>query len=366
MSFRTFRVFAWIAVWLLLAEVALELRAYSRGWPTVLFGDATPPAESSASEYGPTDRFPFRSRIYPERAEDGTTRIWLGSSSYAEDVRQPPDRLFISLAETTLHAKEYDIEVFNSSRGGLTVIDNLRDLTGSHDRWGFDMAVLYQMTNDMDALTSFVFAGQPDQVPVDLGLQSFLVEEALRADEPSMVTVEIAEQDSRPSINERVMSSVQRAFESTSAYAQAKNQITSRLVPSRVLASRLGDDGNALFFARIHAFIDACLERDIQPVLCTFPTSHTAETAHSMPSDSVGNLFRYNIYLSVLGWIASVAELNEGLRAIAAEREVPIFEMAEAVTGRSDLFRDFTHLNREGHEVVSQILAKGLEAVLER
>ena len=101
-------------------------------------------------------------------------------------------------------------------------------------------------------------------------------------------------------------------------------------------------------------------------MLCTFPTSHTAETAESMPPDSVGNLFRYNIYLSVLGWIASVAELNEGLRAIAAERDVPIFEVAEAVTGRSDLFRDFTHLNREGHEVVSQILAKGLEAVLER
>lgn len=363
MSFRSFRILAWIAAWLVLLEVALEVRAHARGWDTLLFGDATPAAEDAETDFGPTDDFPFRSRVVPRDAPPGTTRIWLGSSSYAEDVRQPPDRLFLALAEDTLRARGFDVQMLNSSRGGATSVDNLADLLVQADAWDVDVAVLYQMTNDIDALTRFVFEGDPESdAIVDDDLRDVFALSPAERDRSATVDLD---PEPRP-VNDRIMASIQQVFEATSTYAQLKNQITSRLTRGRVLAARLGDDGNALFIRRVEAFLDACDDLGVRPVLCTFATSHTAETLDAMPADSVDNLFRYNIHLSVRGWIASVAELNDALRELAERRDVPLIDLAAELTGRADLFRDFTHFSREGHEAVARVFADGLAEVLPR
>lgn len=359
MSFRSFRILAWIAAWLLLIEVGLEARAHSRGWETLLFGDVTPEAETAESEFGPTDDFPFRSRIVPRDKPAGRTRVWLGSSSYAEDVRQPPDRLFCALAEQALRDGGVDVELLNSSRGGMTSVDNVRDLVDQAGPWDVDVAVLYQMTNDIDALTRFVFEGSPeaDEV-VDEDLRTVF---ALSRDEEPAAPAEVV-----PPINERAMSSIQRVFEATSTYAQLKNQITSRLTRGRVLAARLGDEGNALFVERVVTFLDACDDAGVRPVLCTFATSHVPATIDEMPSDTVDNLFRYNIHLAVRGWMASVAELNDALRELASARDVALIDVDAAITGRAELFRDFTHFTREGHAAVAEVFAAGLAEALAR
>ncbi len=365
MTFRIYRVLAWIAVCLIAVEVALEARAHARGWPTLIFGDDAPAAESEATSYGPTDTFPFRSRIYPPQKPDGVTRIWLGSSSYAEDVRQPPDKLFLSLAERRLRDAGHDVELFNSSEGGSSTVENIDSLFDEADAWNIDVAVLYQMTNDIDAMTQFVFGGSPGQPVVDGDFDSVFTRSRAASGRSAVERLPAAAVTTPP-INDRIMSSVQRFFEKTSTYAQLKNQVTARLTRSRVLADRLGADGNALILERVEAFLDACEARGIEPVLCTFATSHVPSSLGDMPADSINNLFRYNIYLSVRGWMTSVEEINDGLRALAAERDIELIDVAASITNRPELFRDFTHLSTEGHAAVAEVFADGLTEVLAR
>src|SRR5687767_7527070 len=80
---RHLAVLGWTALALLVLEVAVEVRAYRRGWDTLLFGHGGPPASDDARGLGPTDGFRFRSRVVPALRTPGSRRVWVASASYA-------------------------------------------------------------------------------------------------------------------------------------------------------------------------------------------------------------------------------------------------------------------------------------------
>jgi len=337
MKLERLAVFAWIVFYLILIEVGLEARAWSRHWPTPLFGKGQGAEALESEDFGPSEGFPFRSLFVDAEKAAGVTRFWLASASFAEDVQQPADGLFAHLAGLTLTDAGVPAEMLNASRGGMSIAENRAELELLVDRWRPDVVVLYQMSNDMDEISRLVLSAD------DGGMAPPIAEGA----EPEDASVDLPLQ-------------VDRFTEATVTFAQLKNQVSARLTRARVLSDDLGLRGEVAFERRVVDFIAACRSVGVQPVLCTFATSHLEADLASLPEESANNLHRYNPHLSVRGWAASTERWNRVLARIAAARDVPLIDVAAEIAGRADLFRDYTHFSEAGHRAMGGVLAAGL------
>jgi len=130
-----------------------------------------------------------------------------------------------------------------------------------------------------------------------------------------------------------------------------------------VLADGIGPEAEQVFEDRVSRFIDVCKELRVEPVLCTFAASHGVHNVEAMPTRTRLFLARYNIYLSVQGWMGTTKRLNAAVRRIAVERSILLIDVDAAVGGHPWYFRDFVHFTREGHRVVAETLAAGLVKV---
>lgn len=337
MKLERLAVFAWILFYLVVIEVGLEARAWSRRWPTPLFGQGQGSEVLESVDFGPTADFPFRSPFAEAHKPAGVTRYWLASASFAEDVQQPPDALFAHLAAQALRADGQPSQMLNCSRGGVTIAENLRDLDEGYARWLPDHVVLYQMSNDMDEISRLVLADSGGGMAPPIA----------KAEEPAEAGIDLP-----------LM--IDRFTEATITYAQLKNQISARMTRARVLSDDMGPRGEEAFELRIVQFIERTRALGTEPVLCTFATSHLEANLAALPEESANNLYRYNPHLSLRGWAASTARWNRALERVALEEGVALIDIAASIAGRADLFRDFTHFNAAGHEAMGAALATGL------
>lgn len=327
MSFRPFGTILWIAVFLLAAELALELRALRRGWPTLLLGggvhDAVP------GEWGPSADFPFRSRTVAPRREPGVRRLWVASSSYAVDTPLPAPEIFPSLLAELLTADGEPSEVLNASFDGLSIAENARALRELGPTWAPDVALLYQMSNDVDRICA-------------------------------ALTVEGAAADGTVAAQGGPTGAVRRLAEATTAYQNLKTQVAARLTKGRNLRHDLGDAGEELFAAFVHDFLAAAREVGAEPVLVTFATSHLRSSVKSMPREHEYNLLRFNYVLSIYGWLDCIERYNRVLARVAREEGVQLVDLAGVMAGRSELFRDLWHMTPEGHRFAAETIARAL------
>ena len=334
MRWRHLTILGWMALFLVLVEVGLELRAKGRGWETLLFEHEAPaapqkPTAGDAPAYGPTAAFPYRSRVIT-KAHNGKTRIWIASASYALGSNVGVDRIFPVLLERQLREAGHDVEVINGGLTGLSVKDSTTQVLGEAAAYKPDIVVLYQMSTDIDELTRRILA-------------------------PEVAAREDAEgEDGGPWFNPRLW------LEFTTTYPILKSQISARVTRERVLCRSLGDEGEARFEARIEAFLDAVASIGAQPVLCTFAVSH--ERDH--PDDLPLHVYRFNIRLAREGWHDSLDRWNRRLRAVAAVRSVPVADVRAAVSGKTDHFVDFVHFDEQGHARVADALLPVLREVL--
>lgn len=337
MSFRRLAPLLWIVALLAALELALEVRAARQGWPTLLLPSASSaPAPSSSS--GPTSEFPFRSpRVDPDE-RPGAPRIWFASASYAEDLQQPVEVVFPNRTVALLRERSIDCVALNASSAGHTVAGNNRDLQRLAERWRPQVVVLYQMSNDIDKLST-ALCSRGWRSPREGGV------------DPAMLR---ATQVSEPHFADKLV-------ESTTLYKHIKSSLTARLAKGRALAQTLGDEGDELFELRVRAFLEQCRTVGATPVLCTFPTAYTPATRASTPPEYELNLLRFNVFLSLEGWLTSVERFNAVLRRIASSERLPLIDVAQSFAGRAELFRDMWHLTQQGHELVARQLADELE-----
>jgi hypothetical protein len=148
--------------------------------------------------------------------------------------------------------------------------------------------------------------------------------------------------------------------EQTAIYAQLKGHLTSRLTAKRVLSDSLGRSGDAEFEARIRGFIAATHRIGATPILCTFATSHVRRDLPNVPDSVATFVFKYNIYLSLTGWIETIERFNAILRRIAAEERILLIDIEREIAGRHDDFRDFVHFAPSGHSAVAGIIHRAL------
>ena len=343
MKLRYLTVLGLMALGLVSLEVALEYRAYRRGFASILFGpqrvrftSVAPSFATDAARLGPTDEFPFRSPVLVGTPEDGTVRIWLGSASHAEDLAVPVQGLFPNRMGEILTEGGLPTEVLNASRAGLIIAGNTRDLRERGPDWTPDYALLYGMGGDITELSQWFLGGHG---PVSNPGQSREDGEAL------------GDVVSGPFLR------LNELHERTTLYAQLKANITSLITLERVLAQDLPSEAVAVFRDRIHDFLRAAEEVGAVPVLITFATSHSFAAIDELPRDARKYFGRYNPYLSPRGWLKAAREFNEVLRKIAQERGVLLLDLDSRLTDEAHFFRDPVHFTPAGHEEAAAFLA---------
>ena len=336
MTLAHLKLFLWIAVFIVLLELGLEVRANQRGWDTMVFGFSPPSQNVSqqqqgSSEFGPTPAFPFRSRIVPLERESGNHRYWVASSSHAEDIYLPPPMIFPNILERFFKEGNINAVVLNASRAGIDIPGNVDDLKRWGGQWRPDYAILYQMSLSIGSIAKHVLGNSA----------------------PAAST-KASDVKAGPS------TWINRLVEKTTIYANVKGQLTARIGASRVLANGLGQQAEQEFTAMLRDFIGAARSIGSVPVLTTFATSHTRKHLGEIPQDIALGLFKYSSVLSVEGWVASVEQFNATVRRVAIEERVLLIDVESAVAGHPEFFRDFVHFTPAGHEAVAKAMSVAL------
>jgi len=329
MTFQLLKILWWGLLFLILAEIGLEFRAYHRGFDTIAFGThqrqgVEPDTPAISSTVQPAS---LGDQLGEKKA--GEIRYWIASSSHAEDSYLSRELIFPTRLEGLLRESGQLAVVVNASHAGMTIQANQTDLEARGNRIHPDIVILYQMSTEITELSKVLLS------PRRSG--STKAKDSGTALPP-------------PAQPNRIV----RVFEHTSIYALLKSNLSNRLAGQRVLADELGGEGDIAFEQQVLAFVQTARRIGAEPVLCTFATSHTRSQFPNVPDSVSSFLFRYNMYLSVIGWLDTVDRFNDVLRRLAAKEHFRLVELDTVLSGREENFRDFVHFTPEGHARVAQ------------
>jgi hypothetical protein len=335
MSLSLLRIIFWIGLYVSVIEIGLEVRAHYRGFDTLLLGSfqRAEPETVAAAGYRGNDSLGAGAERKRIGSEAAAVRYWIASSSHAEDSYLSREVIFPSVLERLLQGSGIQATVINASRAGMDIEDNTRDVEARGPQLNPDYVILYQMSSTITSLSKKLLSGSASKTPRD---GSNL-------------------QNSKKAVDWTV-----RLVEQTAIYAQLKGHLTSRLAGKRVLSDFLGRSGDAEFEAKIRAFIAVTRNIGATPILCTFATSHVRRDLPDFPDSVTTLVFKYNIYLSLTGWVETIERFNNILRHIAAEEGIVLIDVEKEIAGRHDYFRDFVHFTPLGHAAVASVIQRPL------
>ncbi|MBI4000231.1 MAG: hypothetical protein HY348_00405 [Nitrospira defluvii] len=334
MNLRLLRILLWAALYLVILEVALEVRAYHRGFDTILF-DSFQRQEAVGKSVARAQETALSTSFLGEgEKQPGEVRYWIASSSHAEDSYLSRDVIFPSRLESMLRQSGIQATVVNASHAGMDIPANRKDLESRGPRVKPDVVILYQMSIQIGEISKRL-----------LSTRRFESKTARTGNAPSP----------KPQANRIV-----RLFESTSIYALLKGNVSNRLAGQRVLADTLGVRGESEFEAMVRDLVESARQIGAEPVLCTFATSHVRKHLPHIPDEVPGLLFRYNVYLSLEGWISTIERFNAILRRIAEEEHLVLIDLEGQLAGHGEYFRDFVHFTPEGHAVMARAIYTAL------
>lgn len=112
-----------------------------------------------------------------------------------------------------------------------------------------------------------------------------------------------------------------------------------------------GRFGPAQFRLNLQLIVDASRNVGAVPILATQGTLVTAD-ASAEARERIG--YHYQL-LTHEALAAAVEEANRIVRAVAAEKAVPLLDVAAEINGREDLFQDHVHTNAAGSAEIARI-----------
>ena len=310
-------------------ELALEFRHYRMGYTTPFFGSKAGSesninsSEIKIPEYGPTNYFPFRSKILKEKKET-ENRIWIASASHAVGGRIHVEKIFPNMICSYIDLS-IPCEVVNGSRVGMNIEQNIELLKQYYERLKPNYVVLYQMSmfigNESQRITRSKNAGINNSNPII----NF---------EPAYIL-----------------------FQSFSLYTHLTDFIGHNLELEGQLKDNLPESSTDEFRRQVKLFIESSRNLGSEPVLMTFAASHDSENLNLMPMTLRTNFVKWVSipYLSPDGWVRSVGIYNNVLREIAQENNVYLVD-TERLNGQYQYFVDFVHFNEAGHKEIAKLL----------
>ena len=309
---------------LLALELALEWRAHQRGFDTLLLGGGSA---------GESSDYPFRSPPVTAAKASGVTRLWIAGASHAQDSYLPVDQIFPTLTCKALQQQGRACEVINGSQAGNGIEGNLAVLEQYGATYQPDIIVLYQGSIEIQ----------------DLSKQSF-------APTPTGATVE-----SPGNWHKGMLDPIQQTLESTTLFAHLSQGVRTRLMAAKQLKDALPDSALFTFRQRLLRFIRCARALAAQPVLTTFAARYDSGEYNAFADELFYSQLRYNPFLSRRGWLDSIDRLNQEIRAVAQAEQLPLIDLAAAVAGDANAFRDFSHFTTLGHQRIAATLARGLQ-----
>lgn len=338
---RHFSILGAIALVLIVIEVPLELRAYSRGFQTFLFGwrgitPSTPVEGKEARSFGPSPSFPFWSEVVPEKLEAGETRYWITSASHAAETQLPLDLIFPVVLSDLCRERGQPCQVLSASAPGFTIPASAEQIETLASKYPPKVVIVYQMANDVIELARLVFSGASLETPpskAEPGEKQALVS-------PRVLTHEFVD--------------------NMTAHQLLRTNLSNRVVAQRILHDELPEAARKVFITRLSHFIAVARKHGTEPVLCTFATSHRSDQIEQFPEAHRLKLFAFSRELSMPGWARTADLLNAEIRVLAQTEDLRLIDVAEQISGRHELFRDFYHFTPEGHREVAMVLANAL------
>jgi hypothetical protein len=337
---RIYILIAMIAAYLILAELALEIRDVSRGYHAVFFDWVKSATKMYCEFNSPNDLlaadadvgFPFRSKYVEPLKRPGVKRIWILSSSYAEDIYIPMEEVWPNRLDFILEAtRPGRFEVINAAKAGMDMTDGLNKLSRYYPIYVPDIIVSYNMTNDITKIAR----------------KSFSV--ANSSNIPASVITHWSD----------------NIINNTTLYAKAVTTIRTRVISGKILADSLDYKETQSYDKSIEKLREFCYRKGIVLVMCTVATRDTKNSSYKKIAEDIRFLFASNPYLSAIGWVVTVDELNGRLRGIDEDKNTKIVDLAKDISGQDSLFRDFIHFTREGHMEVAKKLAGVILEIVE-
>ena len=154
---------------------------------------------------------------------------------------------------------------------------------------------------------------------------------------------------------------IQQVLEATTLFAHLSQAVRTRLMAAKQLEDGLPAHALAIFRQRVRQFLTTTRALGAQPVLSTFAARYTSDQYAAFDDELFRSQLRYNPFLSRRGWLVSIDQLNQEIRAVAAAEQVPLLDVAAVVAGDAAVFRDFSHFSKLGHQRVAATLAAGLQ-----
>ncbi|MCR8924117.1 hypothetical protein NO559_15135 [Dasania sp. GY-MA-18] len=324
-----------IAALIICAELLLEYRHYNLGYTTPILGTKAPQEKEYSSpqlspKFGPTEAFPFKSRIIlPKKTTQ--LRLWIASSSHAVGGRTPAKDIFPNLICKAISTTG-NCETINGSGPGMLINENIQLLRKYAKTYQPDYAILYQMSleisNQQKLLTS-------SRVP--------------------------------PPKNHAIINTdyLTKWLQQTSLYTHLSDYIGGNIKLSGLLKEELPPSMATDFENRIISFINTCRELNITPILTNFSVSHDLSNLANMHYSERTNFVKYNSYLSPTGWVKTLDQYNSLLLDIAKKHEIELIDSRTVMNGKPEYFSDFIHFNKRGHAALAQIISSHINATLE-
>ena len=313
-----------MALLLLLLELALEWRAHQRGFDTLLLG--------SGQTGQHADDYPFRSPPVAAEKSAGVTRLWIAGASHAEDSYLPVDAIFPTLTCHQMQQTGQRCDVINGSEAGTGIEGNLAVLAHYGPIYRPDIVLLYQGSIEIQDLSKLSFA----PVPTSSG-------------------------EAPDAWHRGTLDPIQQVLEATTLFAHLSQGVRTRLMAAKQLEDGLPAPALAIFRQRLQQFLATARALGAQPVLSTFAARYTSDQYAAFDDELFRSQLRYNPFLSRRGWLVSIDQLNQEIRAVAAAEQVPLLDVAAVLAGDAAVFRDFSHFSKLGHQRVAATLAAGLQ-----
>jgi hypothetical protein len=321
---------------LFVSEIALEWREHVRGYRSPLFPSQFeeqivregPPGirEGGFADWGDSssETFPFRSRKLDMKNGTKANRIWIISSSMTEDIYLAPSEIWPNIADSILEGQGTgSYVILNAAKVGMDIDDGLRKLEKYYQNFRPDIVILYEMSNTINKNVQKIFKENRNE--------------------------ENWQETKNPVWGGMLRESV--------LLSKANGLVKPLLVGNKILEDSVGNEGKEFYISRLLECKRVCEALNIRLIICTFATKVGKNDCPLAIARSVSFCFNYNTYLSVAGWLATVRELNDEIREFGQTHDVKIIDLEKRITGKEELFRDYVHFSKKGHQEIGKTVA---------
>lgn len=349
-------------VFFIMIEIALEIRAVSRGWKGPWIQSLQ---EAFSSANLPQDKTEKKASSGPPIGFAGSgsaLRILVLGSSHSIDPQYPIEDIWPSVMARTLRAigdKEGigrlpQAEIINASKVGLSLSTGYGQLKPALELYGPDVVILYELTNSINSYSHTIISGSGES-PTHTG------------DSPG-ASAGFSLSRLSGGLSLLSMAGIQTLLSEfltdTTVYEQVKSKIGVRFVELTPKKDYIGAAGEAMLWKDLEKYLSLCRAFKARLILTEAVTGFDYHLPESWVEDQVLSCYRYNSMLSTEGWKATVKGFNRLTKNFAEKNHLVFISTRSALNHPEEQLRDLVHFTREGHRRMGEGMAESLAHLL--